>query len=177
MSAFLWRWTSPFTDDSVGQDVEPLGFAGISEFSGRDFRKHMAENKHYTCTVPCHWLGLHDFSHAGLWPSFGNILRVFEQTLMDPRGNLDPSGMFNLRVRVRSKSEAGAPAIGEHEFVDGDVGRLALALAAVRSRRSGTDAAVADAFSRCLRPALPLPRRAPIAMMHALWISTDCWLF
>ena len=107
--------------------------------------------------MPFHWLGLRNFSHAGLWPSFGAILRVFEQTLVDPRGNLDPSGVFNLRVRVRSKSEVEAPAIGEHEFVDGDVGRLALALAAVRSRRSGTDAAVADAFTRCLRPALPMP--------------------
>ena len=143
--------------DSAGQDVEPLGFAGISEFLGREFRKHLADNKHYTCTVPFHWLGLHAFSHTGLWPSFGNILRVFEQTLVDPQGNLDPSGMYNLRVRVRSRSDVEAPLVGEYEFIDGDVARLALALAAVRCRTSSTDAAVANAFTRCLRPALPLP--------------------
>ena len=118
----------------------------------------------YTCTVHFHWLGLHLFARSNLLPSIGVVERVVEHVFVvqEEGGNhrIDPSGMTKFEIKVRATSKVDAPLPGNHEFIDGDVARLAMGMAMVRAA-SSPESVVGDGvrnssgkeiFTRALRP-------------------------
>ena len=118
----------------VLQDLSPKPFGGLQEFTPGSYRLQIADVKEYNCTVPLHWLGMHQWAHRarGL-PSWGHVERVFTPTFLDESGNLTLRNLTGTRVRIRSESPHSYPKNGCFQFVDGDAIRLAFLLALARS--------------------------------------------